>query len=83
VKAGEEAPPWLPATSVLVHSLVYLPEVNAQKIRVYKTGGSLAAVIPTGEWMLSSAVAAAREVYVSTWDPYTSGGIGYVQAFAP
>ncbi len=55
--------------------------MNAKKVRVFTTG-KLVTVFSTGEYTVTSAVVAAGEVIVSTWDPYHPAvGTGFVQAF--
>ena len=66
---------------VIANGLVYLTEMNAMKIRVYRTGGRLAAVFPTSEIPATSAIVAAGHVYVSEFD--SSADTGAVEGFAP
>ena len=73
-----------PRSPAIANGLVYLPEMNAQKIRVFTTGGKLVTEFSTGEFTMSTVVVAAGELYVSTWDPFQSpDGAGYLQAFSP
>jgi outer membrane protein assembly factor BamB len=66
---------------VVANHLVYLSELNGKRIRVYTTSGKLAAVVPTGQFTMSTPVVAAGHVVVCTWG--TTANEGFVQAFAP
>ena len=71
-----------PRSPVVANGLVFLAEMNAKKVRVFTTAGKLVTVFSTGEYTVTSAVVAAGEVIVSTWDPYHPAvGTGFVQAF--
>jgi hypothetical protein len=73
-----------PRAAVIANRLVFLPEMNAKKIRIFTTAGNLVTVFFTHEFTMSSVVVAEGELYVSTWNPYATGGEkGFVQAFAP
>jgi outer membrane protein assembly factor BamB len=71
---------FVPRSPTIANGLVWLPEMNAQKIRVFTTGGRLVAVIPTGEFVMTTVIVADGQAFISTWDPAPTGG-GFVQAF--
>jgi outer membrane protein assembly factor BamB len=70
----------VPRSPTIANGLVWLPEMNAKKIRVFTTGGRLVAVIPTGEFVMTTVIVADGQAFISTWDPTATGG-GFVQAF--
>ena len=73
-----------PRSPTIANGLVYLPAMNAKKIRIFTTGGKPVTVLSTGEFTMSTVVVAAGQLYVSTWDPFQSpDGAGYLQAFSP
>jgi hypothetical protein len=73
-----------PLAAVIANGLVYLPEMNAKKVRIFTIAGRLVTVFPRNEFVMSSVIVAEGELYVSTWNPYAKGGEkGFVQAFAP